>query len=83
MPCEDAPCCGCCGPHGDGAFDQEEAAEAFLEARDAGDMGGDEFEDGDLDESMDGDHESALESVYGPSDMPEDIDTPMGDDYGG
>lgn len=18
VPCEDAPCCGCCGPHGDG-----------------------------------------------------------------
>lgn len=22
--CEDAPCCGCCGPNGDGAFDPDE-----------------------------------------------------------
>lgn len=25
--CEDAPCCGCCGPHGDGQFDPGEPPE--------------------------------------------------------
>lgn len=31
--CEDAPCCGCCGPQGDGAYDPaERAMEASLGA---------------------------------------------------
>lgn len=33
----------------------------------------------DFDDSMDGDHESALESVYGPNEMPDDYDGPWND----
>lgn len=73
---EDFPCCGC----GEEPS-QEEQHEQFMAEHD--DFDADCNDGEDFDESMDGDHESALESVYGPTDMPEDIDTPMGDFYGG
>lgn len=53
----------------------EHAAEDQFEERDC--------QDDDLDESMDGDHESGLASVYGELDPPQDIDTPMADWFDG
>lgn len=52
MPCEDAPCCGCCTPMTE--RDHQEAADSYREQLEA------EF----YDESMDGDHESALATVF-------------------
>lgn len=52
--CEDAPCCGCCGPTGDGAFDPEERGyEDALDAEAAF------YEDGEpeFDDDEDGDGE--------------------------
>lgn len=92
MPCEDAPCCGCCGPHGDGSdgfgFDHEAEREAALEeAEMRGDN--DEFEDDD-DFSDDSDGMSDVEadadtlrSCGWGTDEDDCHDTPMGDDFGG
>lgn len=76
---EDFPCCGC-GPEPSQEDQREEAEYRELEELQDRD---DDFEEFDGDESMDGDHESALESVYGPSDPPDYIDdTPLGHEYG-
>jgi len=50
MPCEDAPCCGCCTPMTE--QDQREAAEAHWEMEELG-----------VGEDMDGDFDSAMASA--------------------
>lgn len=59
--CEDAPCCGCCDPR---ELNYSEPYDPELHAGLAGPDDDDDDSD-DVDESMDGDHESALASVYG------------------
>lgn len=43
--CEDAPCCGCCGPQGDGAFDPEDRFYEDLDAEASFYEDGPEFDD--------------------------------------
>lgn len=57
--CEDAPCCGCCGPQGDGAFDPDERGyEAMLDAEDEAMHDGSYFydEEPEFDDDEDGGH---------------------------
>lgn len=42
-PCEDAPCCGCCGPFGDGSDDGGPSDEEIKEGIFA--MSADEFDE--------------------------------------
>lgn len=64
MTCEDAGCCGCCDPQ-NGYVSPELAEEMRQDEMDR------DWEEND---EMDGDHESALASVYGTDErFPDDM----------
>lgn len=65
MSCIDSPCCGCCDTDGD---------LASPELRDEMDQAEFDREEWEPNDEMDGDHESALASVYGTDDrFPDDM----------
>jgi len=64
MSCEDAPCCGCCGPFDERTFDNCcPCGDPSCDGR-CDYLSGDYFyDDNDLDESMDGDFDSGMASA--------------------
>jgi hypothetical protein len=81
--CPDKPCCGC----GDDRYDPEAEMERFLEARDAGDMGGDiEMEEDTDDEDNMTDAEADADALADAGmgyDEQYEHETPLGEFYGG